>query len=261
VRKHQKDKLYQDILLPIVTIFAFLFVWQVIVMTGEQTSLSVTPVQIFETFVYKLSNTRPDGATLMTNILDSLKTSCFGLILGICIGAPLGWLMGWYTLINRYVKPLFELIRPIPPIAWIPLSILWIGVGLKAKVLIIFLSSFTPCVINASTGIRLTNQTLINLAKTFGASDFEIFTKIGIPSALPITFAGIKIALGNAWSTLVAAELIAANAGLGYMITMGRQFSRPDIIILGMVTIGLLGYILTSLFELLEKRVTRWRAS
>jgi taurine transport system permease protein len=261
VKKYQKDKLYQDILLPFATILMFLFVWQVVVMTGKQTSLSVTPIQVFETFIYKLSNTPPDGAKLMTNILVSLETSCIGLILGICIGTPLGWLMGWYTLVNRYVKPLFELIRPIPPIAWIPLSILWIGVGLKAKVLIIFLSSFTPCVINASTGINLASEILINLAKTFGASNFDIFIKIGIPSALPITFAGMKIALGNAWSTLVAAELIAANAGLGYMITMGRQFSRPDIIIIGMLTIGLLGYILTNLFELLEKRIIRWRVS
>ena len=262
VRKEQKRGSLQPVLLPVITVLCFLLIWQLAVMAGFAQKLRLpTPVAVARTFVDKLSNTNPDGATIQTNILVSLKTSSIGLLLGILVGTPLGWLMGWYPLVRRFVKPLFELTRPIPPIAWIPLTILWVGVGLKARVMIIFLSSFIPCVINASTGIGLTSKTLIDLSKTFGASNFEIFLKIGIPSSLPITFAGMKIALGNAWSTLVAAELLAANAGLGYMITMGRQFSRPDIILLGMITIGLLGFTITKLFELVESSVVKWRAT
>ena len=125
--------------------------------------------------------------------------------------------------------------------------------------MIIFFASFVPCVINATAGIKSTNQTLINVAKTYGASDFTIFLKIGIPSSLPMTFAGIRIALNSAWSTLVAAELLAANAGLGYMINMGRQFGRVDIIVLGMVTIGILGFAFSWIFTKLEHIFVKWR--
>lgn len=116
-----------------------------------------------------------------------------------------------------------------------------------------------PCVINAYTGIKQSSPVLINVAKTCGASNFTVFRKIGIPSAMTMTFAGIRVALGNAWATLVAAEMLAANAGLGYMILQGRQFARADIIILGIVVIGVIGVIFTSVLGLLEKKVLRWK--
>ena len=159
---------------------------------------------------------------------------------------------------DRFVTPLFEIIRPIPPISWIPLTILWLGIGLKAQAFIIFFSAFIPCVINSYTGIKQTSPVLINVAKTFGASNFTIFIKVGIPSSLPITFAGIRVALGNSWSTLVAAEMLASSAGLGYMILMGRAFARPDIIVLGMLVIGIIGAIMTALLELAEKKIVKW---
>ena len=217
-----------------------------------------SPITIFSSFIAKLSSTAPDGATLGQNTLQSAKISLAGLFLGIVVGTPLGLLMGWYKSVDRIVKPLFELVRPVPPIAWIPLTIIWVGVGDVAKIFIIFLSAFIPCVLNAHSGIRQTSPVLINMAKTFGASNFETFRKIGVPSAIPMMFAGIRIALGLAWSTLVAAELLAANAGLGYMITMGRQFQRADIIMLGMIVIGLLGFSVTGIFSLIERRFMKW---
>ena len=116
-----------------------------------------------------------------------------------------------------------------------------------------------PCVINAYTGIRQTSGTLINVAKICGASNFTVFRTIGIPSAMTMTFAGIRVALGNAWATLVAAEMLAANVGLGYMIQQGRQFARPDIIILGIVVIGMLGVVFTWLLGLVEGKVLGWK--
>lgn len=110
-----------------------------------------------------------------------------------------------------------------------------------------------------NTGIKQSSPVLINVAKTCGASNFTVFRKIGIPSAMTMTFAGIRVALGNAWATLVAAEMLAANAGLGYMILQGRQFARADIIILGIVVIGVIGVIFTSVLGLLEKKVLRWK--
>lgn len=246
--------------LSVVSVLGFLLLWQLLVYYGVLSNkILPTPIQVFYTFLEKLHSTSPDGALLQQNILVSLSVATSGLLLAILVGVPLGLLMGWYRSINRLIRPLFELIRPIPPIAWIPLTILWIGIGMEAKAMIIFFASFIPCLINAYTGIQSTNPTLINVAKIYGVSNFKIFLKVGVPSAMPLTFAGIRISLGSAWSTLVAAELLAANAGLGYMISMGRQFGRPDIIVLGMIMIGLLGFLFSWIFNQIEKIVVKWR--
>lgn len=246
------------ILLSIVGTLGFFVIWQIVVRAGIISSKYLAaPTDILQLFVYKLTETAPDGNTLPTNILASLRVSLTGLFVALVIGIPLGWIMGWWKAIDRFVTPIFEILRPIPPIAWIPLTILWLGIGLKARAFIIFFSAFIPCVINSYTGIKQTNKTLINVAKTFGASNFEIFYKVGIPSALPITFAGVRVALGNSWSTLVAAEMLASSAGLGYMILMGRAFARPDIIVLGMFVIGIIGAIMTAILGFIEKRIVK----
>lgn len=242
----------------ILTVIAFLLIWEMIVRLGLG-GIIPAPSTVFKTFFIKLTDPKPDGATLGTNVLVSLQVACSGLFLAIFIGVPLGWLMGWYPSVDRFVRPIFEFIRPIPPIAWIPLTIIWLGIGLSAKAMIIFLASFIPCLINAYTGIKETNKTMINVAKTFGASNFKIFLTVAVPSAMPLTFTGIRIALNCAWSTLVAAELLAANAGVGYMISMGRSFARIDIILVGMITIGLMGFIFSWFFKKLEDIIVKWR--
>jgi len=253
---------YQYSMLCVIGVLAFFLIWQILVEYKiVSTQYLVKPSKVFSTFIYKLSNKPPDGSTLQENIIASLYVALSGFLVATVIGIPLGLLMGWYRPIDKFIRPVFEIIRPVPPVAWIPMSILWLGIGLKAKAIIIFFSAFVPCVINSYTGIRLTNQTLINVAKTFGASDFYIFRKVGIPSALPMVFAGIRIALGNSWSTLVAAEMLAANAGLGFMIIMGRQFARPDIIILGMMVIGAIGAVLSTVLARFEKNLVRWRVA
>lgn len=259
-KKSKVFKVNKYNIISVISILLFLLMWQLLVFYGVfSNKVLPLPTQVFITFIEKLSSPNPDGALLQYNIWISLKIATSGLLAAIIVGVPLGLLMGWYKAVDRFVKPLFELLRPVPPIAWIPLTILWIGIGMKAKMMIIFFSSFIPCVINSYAGIKSTSQTLINVAKTYGASDFKIFLKIGVPSAMPMAFAGIRIALGYSWSTLVAAELLAANAGLGYMISMGRQFGRPDIIVLGMISIGVLGFIFTYIFTKIEKIVVKWR--
>lgn len=256
--KQNKNEKIENILLPILSVLCILVVWQMLCTMGILPSNKVaSPVKVYETFLDKLTGTAPDGSTIFQNTIASLRITVAGLILGIVVGVPMGLLMGWYRPVDKFISPIFELIRPIPPLGWIPLSIVWIGVNDMAKIAIIFLAAFIPCVLNARTGIMGTSQVLINVAKTFGASKFYTFRKIGIPSALPMVFAGMRIAMGNTWGTLVAAEMLAANVGLGYMIIMGRQFGRPDIIILGMVVIGFLGYVFTYIFEKIEKAVVR----
>ena len=260
IQKQRKRTQYQDAVLSVVGILGFLIFWQVITVTGivESRYLS-TPVQIASLFITKLTSPNPDGAVIGVNILSSLTIALSGFGLAIVIGIPLGLVMGWYKGFDSFMRPLFEIIRPIPPVSWIPLTIVWLGIGLTAKAIIVFFAAFVPCLINSYTGIRQTSEVLKNVAKTCGASNFTISWKIGIPSSMTLTFAGIKVAIGNAWATLVAAEMLAASSGLGYMILMGRQFGRVDLVILGIVVIGVIGTIITMLIGMLENKVLGWK--
>ncbi|MBS6643244.1 MAG: ABC transporter permease [Clostridiaceae bacterium] len=260
VKSQKKKSEYQLTMLSVIGILGFLILWQTAVLAGWLPSRYVPmPTEVVRLFAVKLVDPNPDGAVLSVHILASLQVALTGFFLALIIGIPLGLFMGWFRAFDQFMRPVFEILRPIPPVSWIPLTIIWMGIGLKAKAFIVFFSAFVPCVINSYTGIKQTSQVLINVAKTCGASNFTIFCKIGIPSSMTMTFAGIRVALGNAWATLVAAEMLAASAGLGYMILQGRQFARADIIILGIVVIGMIGVLFTSVLGAVEKRVLGWK--
>lgn len=214
----------------------------------------VPPSEVITVFFEKLVDANPDGGLLQEHIVTSLGLALSGFVAAVVIGVPLGLFMGWYPTINTLVRPIFDAIRPIPPIAWIPIAILWLGIGMVAKAFIIFLAAFVPCVINSYTGVKLTNPVLIRVAEIYGASHFETFCKIGVPSAIPMIFTGMKLSLNAAWTTLVAAELLAASTGLGFMIQQGRRLARPDVIIVGMLTIGFLGAFMSWVLTRIEAR-------
>lgn len=260
VRNQQKKRRQQNFLLAFAGIALFFIVWEVLAQTGLVDIKYISePVTIFKLFITKLSDPNPDGAVLGVNIWSSLQVALCGFGLAVVIGIPLGWLMGWYRGFDSFMRPIFEIIRPIPPVSWIPLTIVWMGIGLPAKAMIVFFSAFVPCLINAYTGIRQTKEVLKNVGKTFGASYFTVFWKVGIPSSMTMTFAGIKVAIGNAWATLVAAEMLASSSGLGYMILMGRSYGRVDIVILGIVVIGVIGVAITALINLAENKILGWK--
>lgn len=251
---------YRDAMLSVSGILLFLIIWEALVMLNLVDSRKLCGVlEVFKLFIVKLSDPNPDGAILTVNIWSSLQVVLTGYLLAIVIGIPLGWLMGWYRGFDAFMRPLFEIIRPIPPVSWIPLTIVWMGVGLTSKAFIVFFSAFVPCLINSYTGIRQTKEVLVNVGRTFGASNFTCFWKVGIPSSMTMTFAGIKVAIGNAWATLVAAEMLAASRGLGFMILMGRSYGRVDLIILGIVVIGVIGVIISALIGACENLVLRWK--
>lgn len=248
------------IILGIIGIISFLLIWQFVVDFEIVSSRTLaSPIEVYQAFVVKLSEKAPDGATLGQHTLASLKLALTGFVVAIIVGVPLGLVMGYYKFADKLIMPIFELLRPIPAIAWIPLTILLLGIGFEAKVFLIFLSAFVPCVINSYLGIKLTDPTLINVSKTFGASDWDIFTKICIPSSSNMVFSGVTISLSNAWTTLVAAEMLASTRGLGYMIQLGRTFIRPDIIIVGMLTIGAIGAVIAYGLGMIQDKVAPWR--
>lgn len=230
--------------------------WQLIVdFEVVPNTLLASPKQVIEMFIYKISNANPDGAVLWVHVMTSLQEALTGYLLALVIGIPLGLAMGWFVVVEGLARPIFEMIRPIPPVAWIPLAIFWFGIGLAGKVFIIWASGLVPCVINSFVGVKMTNPVFIKMARTYGATDWEIFRDICIPSALPMVFGGLQVALATSWTALVAAELIAADTGLGFLITMGRRLLKPDMIILGMMMVGLTGVIIGIIIDKIEKRL------
>lgn len=256
-KKREKTQL---ILISLLGLICFFGIWEFVVRIGFIPIRYLNPpTMVIRTFFVKLVDITPDGATIQAHFWTSFCLALTGFVIAVCVGVPLGLVMGYYKIAEKLIRPIFEIVRPIPPIAWIPISILWLGIGYPAKAFIIFLSAFVPCVINAHLGVTLSNQTLINVAKTCGASKWQIFTTICVPSAMPYVFTSLKISLGNAWSALVAAEMLAATRGLGYMIQQGRNFVRSDIIIVGMLVIGISGALMSMCLSKIEQVATPWR--
>lgn len=245
----------------VLSLIAFLIFWELLCRLDIVGSYQlVPPSEVFGVFLDKFHDPDPDGATLQAHTVTSLGLALGAFGAAALIGVPLGLFMGWYRPVRILVRPIFDAMRPIPPIAWISLAILWLGIGYTAKVFIIWLSAFVPCVINAYIGITLTNPVLIRVANVYGASNWETFCKIGAPSAVPMIFTGLKLSLNAAWTTLVAAELLAASEGLGFLIQMGRRIARPDIIIVGMISIGLAGALMSAILSCIESRFASSRS-
>jgi ABC-type nitrate/sulfonate/bicarbonate transport system permease component len=216
-----------------------------------------TPVKVMKGFFTKFYNPNPDGSTMLVHLVSSLKVALSGYIIGVVVGVTLGICMAWYKPFDWFVRPIFDLIRPVPGIAWIPLMIILFGIGLLSKSMVIFISSFTACVINSYSGIKQTQAIHLWVGQIYGASKTTQLFKIAIPSSLPMIITGMKAALGTSWGALIAAELLASTSGLGFMIQQSRGLMRVDIIIAGMIMIGLVGAILAYILSLLEKLILR----
>lgn len=196
---------------------------------------------------------------LQRDILASLKRVFMALLVASAIGFPIGLLIGMSKPAAWLLEPVFGFFRPIPPLAWIPLSIVWFGISESQNVFIIFLGAFFPILVNTVQGVREVDRQLVRAARTLGASRFDIAVTVLLPAALPSMFVGFRVGVGIAWMALVAGELVAASSGLGFLISQGRMLFRPDYIIVGMVTIGLIGLILDGLVRLLQRVVMKWQ--
>lgn len=225
-KKKEKPKY---LLLSVLSVCLLIAVWWLCIDVLELKSQSVFPgpQKVLSSAIDKLFSKNPDGATLLVHVAQSLKVALLGYLLGAVVGVPLGIMMAWNKWVDKFVRPLFDLLRPIPGLAWIPLFILLFGIGLFPKVLVIFISSFIACVVNSYTGIRQTQDLHLWVGDVFGATNAQKLFKIAIPTAAPMIFTGLRVAMGSAWTALVAAELLASSSGLGYMIQQARSISRP----------------------------------
>lgn len=245
--------------LSVLSIVVFLGIWWLVtdgLHVFSETMLP-SPFRVVKAFIEKIYNPKPEGATMLVHIASSLKTVLSGYLLGVVIGIPLGICMAWFKPVDRFLRPLFDLIKPIPGIAWIPVMITLFGIGLLGKAMIVFMTAFIACMVNAYSGIKQTRDVHLWVAQTFGASNLQQLFTVAIPTALPMIMTGLRVALGAAWSAVIAAELLASSSGIGFMIQQCRGLARPDIIIAGMIAIGLIGTLLTWLLGLLEKLVLK----
>lgn len=199
-----------------------------------------------------------DG-TLWENTSSSLVRVALGFGLGVLAAIPAGFLMGWYWLARGLVEPWVQFFRTVPPLALLPLVIVIVGIGEDAKIFVIFLAAFLACVLAAFQGVRNVDVTMINAARVLGAKDLTIFARVVIPASTPFIFVGMRVALGSAWATLVAAELIAAPTGLGRMMQSAAQFLQTDRIVVGIIMIGALGFIMDRTILWAERRLTSWQ--
>jgi NitT/TauT family transport system permease protein len=191
---------------------------------------------------------------LLKYIVASLFRVTVGFVLAVGIGVPSGLLLGWYKPLFSAFNPMIQILRPISPIAWIPVAILWYGVDDRAPIFLIFLASVFPITVSAMAAVQNIQQVYIRAARNFGLGNLELFRRVIFPATLPQVLTGIRIALGVAWLVVVAAEMIAVNSGLGFLIIDARNAGkRYDLVVAGMVMIGLIGLGLDLLVRQLER--------
>ena len=220
-----------------------------------------SPVEIVLGFKDLLVVGVPPGHLLHNHMLYSLYRVVLGYAVASLLAIPLGLLMGWSAKLLKMIRPLVEVVRPIPPLAWIPIAILWFGIGIKSAAFIIFLGAFFPILLNTISGVLSIQPILLEAARTLHAKEKDIFLKVLFPGTVPSIFVGMRIGIGIGWMTLVAAEFtgVKEGYGLGYMIMTARDIQRPDEILAGMLVIGIIGLLIDIGLRAAEAKVIRWK--
>lgn len=190
---------------------------------------------------------------------QSLIRVILGFAVAAIVAIPLGVAMGWIPAVSHIVDPIVELLRPIPPIAWIGLALLWFGIGIQSAVFLVFIGAFFPILLNTISGVRSVEKKLIEVALTFGASDLEILKKVVLPAASPTIYTGLRVGMGIGWMCVVAAEMIAVDYGLGNLIIEASNFAQTDRVLVGMISIGVLGLIINLIFQIAGNRIFKWQ--
>ena len=246
-------------LLSAVGLVAFFGVWTLIAISGlVQPQFLPTPVAVYRQFVELLDKPFA-GYTLQQHLLSSLGRFGLGFALAALIGVPLGLLMGWFRTLDAIVSPLFDALRFVAPIAWVPFAALWFGTGIGGPVLIIFTGAFPPCVINAYRGAKFVEPRYIEAARMMGASHLRMVTEVLLPASVPSIVAGLRVSAGLGWQSLIGAELIVASSGIGYLMVKGQSNISTAIVMSGMIAIGIVGVAIDVLLRALQARIERHR--
>ncbi|MDR3413400.1 MAG: ABC transporter permease [Anaerolineaceae bacterium] len=249
----------EGIVLTTVGSLVLLVAWQTIVASRIISEQLLPPPQMVLQTAVRLLHVPFAGYTLQEHLAASLKRYLMGFILAAALGIPLGLMMGWSRKWETVVSPFLEAFRFIAPIAWVPFAALWFGTGIGGPILIIFSGAFPPCVINAYSGARLIPPPLIEAAQTLGISTPRMLFDVLLPGALPSIVAGLRIASGIGWQSLIGAELIVVSSGIGYLMVQGQSNMDTPIVMVGMLAIGITGFIIDFFLRFVESRVrSKW---
>lgn len=175
------------------------------------------------------------------------------------LGIAMGVSIGWWRWVEKTIEPTIQMLRPIPPVSWIPLAIIWFGIANKPAIFLVFLGAFFPILMNTIHGVKTVNRDLLRAAAMAGARESQLLRFVVLPAAMPSIFAGLRIGVGSAWMLSVTAEMVAVKSGLGYSLWDSYYFLRYDLVIAAMISIGLLGYLTDWLIKLLMHRMLRWQ--
>lgn len=238
--------------------------WQLVSATGLIPAYKLpSPFRVIVSLNDLIFQGMPPGHRLHLHVYFSLERVFYGYVAAVASAVPLGIVTGWSPALRHIVEPVAELIRPIPPLAWIPIAILWLGIGTGSAAFIIFLGAFFPILLTTISGVRSIDPLFIDAARTLNATNRQILLKVLVPGAIPAIFTGLRVGMGIGWMTLVAAEFtgVRQGYGLGYMIMTARDLQRPDAIVAGMLVIGMIGFGIDCLFHFLWQRFIPWRSS
>lgn len=251
--KLRHKELYKGLCLCLSAGMALLLWIAISSMPGMKTVI-VSPVRVWDALVANL-----ESGILLIHIRDSLLRVIGGFLLGLIFSIPVAFLLGWYEGFRVIVEPWIQFLRTIPPIALIPIIIATFGIGAGAKIVLIFFAVFLTMVVTIYQGVKNVDATLIKAARVFDANDGQIFLHVVVPAAFPYILTGIRLGLASALTTLVAAELTGAATGLGTMIQQAGMYFKMDVVLMGIIIIGIIGFLFDKLVLFLEKKLTGWQ--
>lgn len=209
--------------------------------------------------VYLIATTGYNGHSLLDNVGSSVVRIAVGFVAAVIVGVPIGFWMASSEVVFNALDPILQFLRPIPPLAYIPVMVIWFGSGQMSKFVLIFFCTIPIIIISAMSGVKNVQETRMRVAQVFGASKQQLFRYVVLPSALPEIFTGMRVGIGVAWTCLVAAEMIAAQSGLGAMILTAGNELRTGVVFVGIILIGIIGYLMELLIRTVETRAVPWK--
>lgn len=248
MNKFRDEYKKEMLILPIILIIIWYFICDFLQLVPSYTFPG--PIDVATSFV-KLTL----SGKLLIDIGETLYKVLFGMLLASSVGITLGIILGWYRRLETLCKLVISILRPIPPIAWIPFSIIWFGIGIGPAVFIIFMGCVFPILISTIDGVHRTDSVLIEAAQSFGASNSQMLTEVIIPSSLPYIVSGLKVAIGIALMCTISGEMIGSSSGIGYMILTSTNLFDTGSTVVGMIVIGIIGIIFDYVFSKIQERI------
>ncbi len=246
-------------LLTLATLAAIVTAWWAVARAGVVSELFVPhPAAVWEAFTEILLEGYR-GGTLLRHLVDSLYRVIVGFLLALVTAVPLGLAIGYSAWVRAVFDPLIEFYRPLPPLAYYTLLVIWLGIENESKIALLYLAAFPPLSISAMAGVRGVTRERIQVAESLGAGRWQVFRHVVFPSCLPDIFTGMRVSIGFTYTTLVAAEMVAATSGIGWMVLDASKFLRSDVIFMGIIVMGLTGIALDRIVRVLEGRVVPWK--